>query len=173
MQKILLLILLSLKSVSSIYDIPVISAEGQTINLGDYAGKKMLLVNTASTSEFTSQYNSLEQLYQLYHDSLVIVVFPSNSFNHDTASIDSINNFINSQYSDHFLIAGKSEVQGDSISPVFQWLTRKANNGAVDVNIQNDFYKFLIDGSGRLVGAYDNTVNPTDSVIQDAIKTNY
>ena len=172
MHKLLLLLLLAFTGTSSIYDVQVTGSDGQPVNLGDYSGKKILLVNTASSSEFTSQYASLEQLYQLYKDSLVIIAFPSNSFNHDTAGIDSIKSFIASQYNVHFLIAAKNDVKGDSTSPVFQWLTHTENNGVMNVDIKNDFYKFLIDSSGHLVGAFDCSVDPMSDVIQSAVTAN-
>lgn len=171
MYKLIFLSLFVFGVASSIYDLPLTDYNGQSINLQDFRGKKILFVNTASASDYSGQFASLEQLYETYKDSLVIIAVPSNSFGNDTAAIADIQTMITTQYNSHFLVASKSEVRGDSISPVFQWLTQKQNNGALDVAIRNDFYKFLVDQSGNLVGVYDPTVDPMSQTLQNAIST--
>lgn len=172
MYQLLFLLLWTFTGSANIYDNQFTGIDGQNINLGDYRGKKILFVNTASASDFTSQYASLEQLYQGYKDSLVIIAFPSNSFGHESGSADDIKNFVSSNYNNHFLLAAPIAVTGNSTAQIFQWLTGRANNGTLDTNIKNDFYKFLVDGSGNLVGVFDTSVDPMSDAIQEVIKTN-
>src|SRR3712207_3898288 len=65
---------------TSIYDFKVPGLEGAEINLADYKGKKILIVNTASKCGFTPQYEELQQLYSRYKDKLVVIGFPANNF---------------------------------------------------------------------------------------------
>lgn len=70
--------------ISTIYTYTLPAADGGNgIHLSDYQDKKILFVNTASNSEYAIQYASLEQLYQRYKDSLVIIAVPSNSFGNE------------------------------------------------------------------------------------------
>lgn len=163
-------LLASLVSLNSIYDYSVTGIDGNTINLSQFSGKKMLIVNTASTSNYTNQYKSLEQLHQKYKDSLVIIAFPSNSFGHEVATSAEIKQFVSDNYHVHFLIAQKVDVAGDGQNSLYGWLTHFVQNGAMDNRIKDDFYKFLIDGSGNLIGAFAPSVDPLNEQIKNAIE---
>ncbi len=152
------------------YDYPVKDINGADINLSSFTGKKILVVNTASKSMYTGQYAQLEQLYQKYKDSLVIIAFPSNSFGNETGDNMQIKKFISNRYNTHFIIAEKTIVAGENQCPLYKWLTHTDLNGMMNNAVNNDFYKFLIDGSGRLVGAFVPTVDPMSDELQNAIK---
>jgi glutathione peroxidase len=154
----------------SIYSFQFNSINGNSvININSYQGKKILLVNTASNSPYTSQYAALEQLHQLYKDSLVIIAFPSNSFGHEPGNNEAIKNFIQQNYHTHFKIAAKADITGTNALPIFKWVAEAAQNGVMNNTITNDFYKFLIDGQGNLIGAYTSTVSPMSNEIKNAI----
>ncbi len=155
---------------AGIYTFSVPAIDGTSISLGNFQGKKILMVNTASTSMYTPQYAQLEQLFQKYKDSLVVIAFPSNSFNHEPSNNAAIKNFIATNYNAHFLIAAKADVTGQNQSPFYKWLTHFTQNGIADRQIKNDFDKFLFDGQGNLIGHFHPAVNPMDAVIQDAIE---
>jgi len=76
----LLFVALAVMIASSVYDFKVEGLEGGTIDLSQYKGKKILIVNTASKCGFTPQYKDLEALYEQYKDKLVVIGFPANNF---------------------------------------------------------------------------------------------
>jgi glutathione peroxidase len=154
---------------SGIYDLTLQGADGATINLNDFKGKKILLVNIATSSKYVSQFAGLEQLSQKYKDSLVVIAVPSNSFGHEQKSNAEIVRYLNEQYHIHFLVAGKVGVTGNDQSQVFRWLTHSNQNGEMDNTINSDFWKFLIDENGNLLGTFVSSVQPMNDAIQSAI----
>jgi glutathione peroxidase len=153
----------------SIYSFSVISIDGTNINLSQFKGKKILIVNTASTSKYVAQYGKLEQLYQKYKDSLVIIAFPSNDFNHESASTGQIKNFVTSNYHISYILASKQSVVGAGISALYKWLSASTQNGVMDNPVIEDFCKYLIDDNGNIIGVFAGSVDPMDNVIQNAI----
>ncbi len=154
---------------TSLYDISINDINGNNINLGQFQGKKILFVNTASASIYTRQYNSLERLYQKYKDSLVIIAIPSNSFGNETGSNAQIKQFIENTYHAHYIITEKSNVSGINMIPLFNWLTVFEQNSMMTNSVNDDFYKFLVDKTGRLVGAFVSSVDPMSNEMQQAI----
>ncbi len=153
----------------SIYSISFVDIDGSELNFSGYQGKKILIVNTASNSPYTNQYASLEQLYQQYKDSLMVVAFPSNSFGNESGNNAAIKNFVLNTYNIHFLLGAKVEVTGSGQAPIFQWLTQESRNGMMNNTIQSDFQKFLIEKDGTLIGVFSADVSPLDSSIHHAI----
>ncbi len=154
----------SLLVFDNIYDYQLTGINGDAINLSDYQGKKILIVNTSTNSEYAGQYASLEQLYQKYSDSLVIIAIPSNSFSNEPNENDSINSYVMSTYNIHYLLTAKMNVAGDSIAPLYQWLSENSQP------VNNDFCKFLISSQGDVIGAFDGTIDPMNNIIQDMIQ---
>lgn len=153
----------------SIYTYSLPAANGGTINLNDYQGKKILLVNTAINSEYANQYGSLQDLYNAYHDSLVIIAVPSNSFGHEQETDSALYDHLTATYDADYLIAGVTDVAGDSIAPLYEWLTQKNGNGVMSHPVNNDFEKFLIDGSGKLIGVFSAGVDPMSDELREAV----
>lgn len=160
---------ITLTGISGVFDYTVKDIHNNEVSLADFRGKKILIVNTASASPFVSQYESLERLYQLYKDSLVIIAFPSNSFGHEPGDSAAIEDFLKTRYQVHFMVAQKTNVSGEEAEPLYTWLTQSQKNQVMNCNITGDFYKFLIDGSGRLIGAFAPSVDPMSSAIQSAV----
>lgn len=154
----------------SIYVYALTTASGDTIHFSDFAGKKILIVNTAASSPQAHQYGKLEQLYQLYKDSLVIIAIPSNSFGNEQESDSVINENVHDTYNITYTLATTTNVAGDSIAPLYQWLTDATLNGMVSNPVFNDFLKFLIGTDGKIIGVFSSKVDPMDKAIQDAIK---
>lgn len=151
------------KAQSSIYDFQLLSVNGYTINLNAYQGKKILIVNTASLSEHASQLQELEQLYQQYKDSgLVVIAIPSNDFTNEAKS----NTEINASYGVSFPVAVKTSVTGSSISPLYVWLTKKERNNVSNSEVKTDFQKYLIGGDGKLVGTFSSAIKPKSRFIK-------
>ena len=110
----------------SIYDFKVVSLNGGTIDLADFKGKKILIVNTASKCGFTPQYKGLEELYEKYKDRLVIIGFPANNFfSQEPGSNETISEFCKKNYGVSFPMAAKISVKGKNIAPIYQWLCIK------------------------------------------------
>jgi glutathione peroxidase len=151
------------------YNFNLTDIDGNKISLGQFRGKKILFINTATNSSYTSQYASLEKLYQKYKDSLVIIAIPSNSFGNEGGDNATIKDFVKNTYGIHYILAQKTIVAGDNQSPLYGWLTHMEQNNMMSNTIQGDFYKFLVDGSGRLVGAFVSSVDPMSDDMQSVI----
>jgi glutathione peroxidase len=164
-------IVTALSFIVSIYSFQLNGINGGQINMSNYHGKKILLVNTASTSPYTSQYAALEQLHQKFKDSgLVIIAIPSNSFGNEAGNDNTIKNFIIQNYNAHFLITKKCVVKGNNAIPIYKWAADAAQNGAMNDTIKKDFCKILIDSSGSIMAAFGSTVSPMSNAIQNAVR---
>lgn len=170
MLKFLLLSLLPLQF--GIYDFTLKASDQTTVHLSDYAGKKILIVNTSTNSPYHTQYADLEQLFQQHKDSLVIIAIPSNSFGNEPAGDTAIGHFVNQTFSIHYLLAAKIQVNGTGQDPLYKWLTDISQNNMFGSPVKGDFQKFLIDEHGLLVGVYAPSVSPTSDIIQNAIHAN-
>jgi len=131
------------------FEMPTIA--GQTLNLGDYLGKVILVVNTASACGFTPQFEGLEALHQQFGPrGLVVLGFPCNQFGHqDPGSNDEIAGFCQKNYGVTFTMMQKTEVNGPQASPFFQWLKKEAPGILGTEAIKWNFTKFLIDRGAR------------------------
>ena len=100
---------------------------GSEIDLSQFKGKKIMIVNTASKCGNTPQYEDLEKLYEKYKDKLVIVGFPANNFGEqEPGSNEEIEEFCKKNYGVTFPMAEKVSVKGDDIAPLYKWLVDEA-----------------------------------------------
>ncbi len=158
---------------TSFQSIQVVTIDGDTISMNDFNGKKILLVNSASISPRFEQLNSLEQLYQHFKDSgLVVIVCPSNSFGNEPGSDEEIKQLITNRFSPNFIVTKKMNVVGENAHNLYKWISDKNQNGVVNGKIPGDFTKFLIDGQGSIKGFYSTQLDPQDPVIINAIRNN-
>ncbi len=164
-----LLIALLFMVSTSFYSLQFTTTSGSQVNMSSYQGKKILIVNIATGSSFVSQLSAMQELQQQYHDSLVVLAFPSNSFGHEPREDSAIAAFCTATYHTTFSIAHKGVVAGTGVQPVYNWLGKKTENGVVDDGVEGDFQKYLISSSGEVIGVYSSTVNPMDSVIIKAV----
>lgn len=127
-------------------------------NLCQYAGKVVLVVNTASYCGFTPQYEGLEALYAKYRErGLVVLGFPSNDFSQEPGSAKEIADFCYNTYGVKFPMMAKTHVRGADANPMYALLARESGNTP-----KWNFYKYLLDRNGRVAGSYNSTVSPTD-----------
>ncbi|CAG9183723.1 Thioredoxin/glutathione peroxidase BtuE [Cupriavidus laharis] len=127
-------------------------------NLCQYAGKVVLVVNTASYCGFTPQYEGLEALYAKYRDrGLVVLGFPSNDFSQEPGSSKEIADFCYNTYGVKFPMLGKSHVRGGDVNPMYALLARETGTAP-----KWNFYKYLIDRSGKVVASYGSVTKPDD-----------
>jgi glutathione peroxidase len=160
-------------SAVSIYTLSFSNADGATVSMAQYQGKKILLVNTATQSSRAAQYGELEQLYQQHKDSLVVIAFSSNSFGNEPLSDAAIKNQLQATYNVHYQLAGKSDVTGAQANAIYQWLGSKDANGLANCKIRGDFQKFLINRQGKITAVFDTATSPLDTRVQQAIAVGY
>ncbi len=159
------------KPVTSIYDIPLKDINGDTLELKQFKGKKILFVNVASKCGFTKQYDGLEKLYEKYKDKLVIIGLPCNQFGEqEPGGAEEIKSFCRLNYGVSFPIAEKIEVKGDNQHPIYQWLTRKEKNGVENSSVKWNFQKYLVDENGHYIDFWYSLTKPMSTKITKHLK---
>lgn len=137
------------------------SLQGQLISMADYAGKLVLVVNTASHCGFTPQYAGLEMLYKKYADQgLVVLGFPCNQFGkQEPGGAEEITQTCRINYGVSFPMFEKVEVNGDAAHPVFRYL-KEALPGVLGGRIKWNFTKFLIGRDGKPLKRFAPIITP-------------
>jgi len=158
-------------SPESFYNLPATLIDDSAINLNQYKGKKILLVNTASDCGYTGQYEQLEKLYQQHREKLVILGFPANDFKGQEKGTDlAIASFCKLNYGVSFPLCKKSKVIiGRDQNEIFKWLTQKNKNGWNEQAPTWNFCKYLIDEQGRLTHFFASSVEPSSQEVLEAI----
>ncbi len=149
---------------SGITDFTVKAADGSPVDLSRYAGRVLLIVNTASKCGFTPQYEGLEALHRRYEEQgLTVLGFPCNQFGaQEPGDAAEIANFCSLTYDVTFPVLGKVDVNGDHAEPLFQWLKAEAPGILGTKKIKWNFTKFLVNRDGKVVDRYAPTVKPGD-----------
>lgn len=144
------------------YDFVAKDINGKDINMNQYKGKVVLVVNTASKCGFTPQFKGLEELYNEYKEKgFEILGFPCNQFkNQDPKSNKEINNFCQLNYGVTFTMFEKIDVKGPNAHPIFKYL-KEQTKGLLNDEIKWNFTKFLIDSNGNVVKRYAPTTSPS------------
>lgn len=147
----------------STHDFQVKDAKGNIISLKDYAGKVLLIVNTASKCGFTPQYAGLEELYKSYQaKGLEILGFPCDQFAHqEPGSNEEIQTFCQMNYGVTFPVMAKIEVNGNNAEPLFKYLRSQTKELLGDA-IKWNFTKFLIDKEGHVIKRFAPNFEPSD-----------
>ena len=169
----------------SIYDYSIVDRNGKKIDLNEYKGKVLIIVNTATGCGFTPQYEGLENLYKQYHDKgLEIIDIPCNQFgNQAPGSDDEIHEFCALKYNTSFDQFTKADVNGENELPLYTYLKEQIKDDKI-IGIKNkmamkavekmskttkkpgdikwNFTKFLVDKEGKVVERYSPTFKPAD-----------
>jgi len=140
---------------------------GGDIRLADYAGRPLLVVNTASLCGFTPQYAGLQELWTQFHDrGLMIIGVPSNDFGaQEPGGATEIAETAQHQYGVTFPMAAKATVKGTNAHPFYKWA---ADSRPKDVPRWN-FHKYLIGRDGYIAEVFPETVEPSDTRVKTAI----
>lgn len=149
---------------AKIYDFSAKNIKGEDVALSDYAGKVLLIVNTASKCGFTPQYEGLQKVYaELNAEGLEILGFPCNQFGKQEQGDEAqISEFCDLNFGVSFPMFSKIEVNGDGAHPLYQYLKDEAP-GALGIKaIKWNFTKFLVDKEGAVVKRYAPTAKPED-----------
>lgn len=155
------------KPVSEVLDQTVKNIDGKDVNLADYRGKVVLVVNVASQCGYTKQYAGLQSIYTRYKDKgFVILGFPCNQFGKQEPGTEAdIKQFCSSKFSVTFPMFAKIDVNGDKTSPVYAAL-KSQKPGDVKWN----FEKFLINKKGEVVSRYGSKTTPEGDELTAAIE---
>lgn len=158
---------LNAQSPESFHSFEVRTIQGDTISLSQFAGKKIMVVNTASYCAYTYQYGQLESLYQQYADqNFTILGFPCNDFgNQEPGTDSSVAEFCSNTYNVQFPMMSIIHIRTGDTAAVYKWLQRGDLNGVSDAIVSWNFNKFLIDEDGNWVRHFPSTVLPSDTAI--------
>ena len=151
--------------------ITVKDIDGKIVNLADYKGKVLLIVNVASHCGYTKQYSGLEDIYKKYKSKgFEILAFPCNQFGEqEPGTNEEIKNFCSSKFDVTFRLFDKIDVNGKNESPLYTVLTDNEITGKSD--IKWNFEKFLIDKDGNIIARFPSSVEPTsDKLISEMEK---
>ena len=156
----------------SLHEYTVEDINGDTYDLSQLKGKKVMVVNTASKCGLTPQYEALEALYKTYQSSgFTIVAFPSNNFmGQEPGSDAEILTFCKKNYGVTFPLMSKVDVKGKDKCSVYKFLTQKSLNGLQDSEVKWNFQKYLIDKNGFLDRVMSPRTAPNDPEIIAWIK---
>lgn len=145
-----------------IHDFSAKTIDGKEVNLADFKGHPVLIVNTASKCGFTPQYEGLEELHKTYGPKgLVILGFPCNQFGHqEPGAEEEIASFCQKNYGVSFQMFSKVDVNGDDAHPLFQYLSENAPGLLGSKKIKWNFTKFLINKDGVPIDRFAPTTKP-------------
>lgn len=138
---------------------------GGQIDLAEWRGSPVLVVNTASRCGFTRQYDDLQALYDRFRDAgLVVLGVPSNAFGQELTSADAVRDFCEVNFSIDFPMTDIVELRGPRTHPFYEWASRQ---GVVP---RWNFHKILLDVDGRLVADFPTQVSPLSQTVVDAVE---
>lgn len=148
----------------SIYDYSAKTLDGQNVNLADYRGQVLLIVNTASKCGFTPQYEGLEALYKAHKDrGFTVLAFPCNQFGaQEPGDAAEIANFCSLTYDVSFPVMSKIDVNGADAHPLYKFLKKEQKGVLGTEAIKWNFTKFLVGKDGQIVDRFAPTVKPED-----------
>ena len=154
----------------SVHEFKVKDIEGKDVNLADYKGKPLLIVNVASKCGATPQYENLQAVYEQFKDKgLVILGFPANNYGGQEPGTDEeIKTFCTSTYDVSFPMFSKVSVKGDDQAPLFKYLTA-AENPDKQGDIGWNFEKFLVNKDGKLIRRFATGTKPDAPEVTEAI----
>tara|TARA_B100001123_G_C15153221_1_gene964353 strand:- start:276 stop:833 length:558 start_codon:yes stop_codon:yes gene_type:complete len=144
------------ESLKSIYDFQFESIDGSNIKMENFAGKLVLVVNTASNCGFTKQYAGLQEVWDTYKSrGFIVLGIPSNSFNQELKDNKSIADFCEVNFGINFPMTVRTPVVGENSHPFYVWL--KEYHGIVPAW---NFSKVLISGKGEIIDSFSSRTKP-------------
>jgi len=153
----------------SIYDLTVKDIDSNKVNLSEYKGKVLLIVNVASRCGYTKQYEGLQKIYEKYKDKgFEILAFPCNDFKgQEPGTNEEIKEFCTANFGVTFRLFDKIEVLGDNKAPLYSLLI----NATEDMgDVKWNFEKFLISKDGKVIQRFRSKITPESEEIIKAIE---
>ena len=147
---------------TSLQDFSATALDGGDVDLGTYAGRVVLVVNTASKCGFTPQYQGLQELHEKFgEEQFSVLGFPCDQFLNQELDDDAeIGAFCEKNYGVTFPMFSKVDVNGKDAHPLFRWL-KKEKKGSLGGRVNWNFTKFLINAQGEVVGRYSPKTAPS------------
>ena len=140
--------------------------DGGFLNLQEFRGSPVLVVNTASRCGFTNQYEGLQKLHDKYsQQGLIVITVPSNDFNQELKTDVAVKGFCEINYNLRLPMTTITSVKGRDAHPFFQWLKEE-----YDYTPRWNFYKVLLDPEGNLVETYNSITKPNSKTITSKIE---
>lgn len=160
------------KANETVLDHEVKTLEGKKVDLSEYKGKVLLVVNVASRCGATPQYSALQGVYNVYKDDgLVVLGFPCNQFGkQEPGSADQIREFCTQNYGVTFPMMAKIDVNGEDASPFYKELTATETKPKKAGPVGWNFEKFLIGKDGNVAARFGTSTEPDDPEVIAAIK---
>lgn len=161
-----------IQPLQSFYALSAVKNNGDTLDFNMLKGKKIMIVNTASDCGYTGQFDELEQLYKQYGNQLIILGFPANDFREQEKKSDqAIEEFCKLNYGVTFQLMKKTTVvKSGAQNPVFQWLSKEAENGWCNRAPVWNFCKYIIDEQGILNAYFTQSISPLDEQLTKWIR---
>jgi glutathione peroxidase len=159
--------------VPSVLQFKTKSLEGKDIDLSQYKGKVLLIVNTASHCGFTKHYKGLEALHEKYaKEGLAVLGFPCNQFGHqEPGTPKQIRDFCTDNYKVSFDLFEKIDVNGPHKAPLYKWLESADATPSDPGPVGWNFEKFLIGRDGKVIARFRSPVSPSDPKFVAAIES--
>ncbi len=150
---------------TSVFDFNIIDIDGNIVNLSEFDGKPLLLVNTASRCGFTPQYEGLQNIFIKYRKTdLTIIATTSNSFNQEYADPEKIKKICLVNYDVGFITSSPINVKGDNAHPIYAWINDKYKKKP-----KWNFFKYLFDRNGKLFDSWSSITKPDSKKIINKI----
>ena len=150
------------------YDFKINSISGDIIDLNDFKGKPVLVVNTASYCGFTKQYADMQKLWEKYRNKgLIVLGIPSNSFNQEKKVNSEVKKFCEVNFNINFPLTEITEVKGNKAHEIYKWAKKNYGKSAVP---KWNFYKILINKEGKIEDTFSSLTKPTSNKIVSKIE---
>tara|TARA_B110001452_G_C15031657_1_gene360462 strand:- start:140 stop:652 length:513 start_codon:yes stop_codon:yes gene_type:complete len=151
------------------FDLSIKGINNEVINLSEFKGKTVLLVNVASKCGFTKQYAGLQTLYEKYKKkNFIVLAVPSNQFGgQEPSSNDEIKKFCETNFNITFPITDKIEVKGNNAHIIYKWAKENYGNSAVP---KWNFHKILINKNGKIQDTFSSFTKPLSDKIKKQLE---
>ena len=160
------------KKPTSVLDFRVKDIDGKDVDLAQYKGKVLLIVNTASQCGYTPQYNDLQAIYGKYKDQgFEVLAFPANEFGaQEPGDNQQIKDFCSTNYKVGFPLFSKIVVKGEGIHPLYAFLTSEGTNPKYAGKIPWNFTKFLVNKKGEVIARFRPADKPSSEKVTGEIE---
>ena len=142
------------------YDFEFNDLDSSSLNLSDYKGKVIVVVNVASQCGFTSQYEDMQEVWEKYQaKGIVMLGVPSNDFgNQEPGDNKEIKNFCEAKFGITFPMTGKVSVKGSNAHPFYVWARKNHGKSAIP---KWNFHKIIVDKNGKVYDTFSSMTNPS------------
>ena len=153
----------------TLFDLKIDTIDGDELFLSNFKGNTILIVNVASKCGFTSQYNELQNLYELYSEKgLIVLGIPSNQFGgQEPETENKIKDFCKTNFNITFPMTSKYDVKGNNAHPIYRWAKETYGKSAVP---KWNFHKILINKEGKVEDTFASFTKPTSKKIKKKIE---